>query len=148
MARLDEIKGKKIALDTVVFIYALEGNDKFGKRAEQIFIAIEQGECKGFASDLVLAELMVKPLQEGKPEIAEEYASELPNFPNLTFLAPTRDIIITAAKLRSNSNLKLIDALHLATAINAGSQIFITNDTAMKCDVSQIDIWLISEIDF
>lgn len=147
MARLDEIKGKKIALDTVVFIYALEGNNKFGKRAEQIFVAIEQGECKGFASDLVLAELMVKPLREGKPEIAEEYAAELPNFPNLTFLAPTRDTIITAAKLRSNTNLKLIDALHLATAINTVCEIFITNDTAMKCDIASIDIWLISEID-
>jgi hypothetical protein len=38
------------------------------------------------ASDLVLAELMIKPLQEEKLEIAEEYASELPNFPNLTFI--------------------------------------------------------------
>lgn len=30
MARLNEINGKKIALDTVVFIYTLEGNAKFG----------------------------------------------------------------------------------------------------------------------
>lgn len=147
MARLDEIQGKTIALDTVVFIYALEGNEKFGKRAEQIFAAIEKRQCKSFVSDLVLAELMVKPLREGKTEIAEEYATELPNFPNLTFLAPTRDIIITAARLRSNTNLKLIDALHLATAINKECQIFITNDTAMKCDIASIDIWLMSEID-
>lgn len=117
-------------------------------RAREIFEAIEQRKCSGFASDLVLAELMVKPLREGKPDLAEEYASELPNFPNLTFLAPTRDIIITAAKLRGQTNLKLIDALHLATAIETGCQIFITNDTGMKCDVSNIDIWLLSEINF
>ncbi len=147
MARLNEINGKKIALDTVVFIYALEGNDQFGRCAEQIFLAIEKGKCKGFASDLVLAELMVKPLREEKPEIAEEYASELPNFPNITFLSPDRDIIISAAKLRGKTNLKLIDALHLATAIKRGCQIFITNDNVMKCNISQIDIWLISEID-
>ncbi|MDJ0536378.1 MAG: type II toxin-antitoxin system VapC family toxin [Xenococcaceae cyanobacterium MO_207.B15] len=148
MARLNEINSKKIALDTVVFIYALEANDEFGELAKQIFVAIEQEECRGFASDLVLAELMVKPLREGKPEIAEEYASELPNFPNLKFLCPTRDIIITAAKLRGSNNLKLINALHLATAINAECQIFITNDAAMKCNISHIDIWLISEIEF
>ena len=146
MARLNEINGKKIALDTVVFIYTLEGNLEFGNRAKTIFEAIEQGKCKGYASDLVLAELMVKPLREGKPDIAEEYASELPNFPNLTFLLPTRDIIISAAKLRGKTNLKLIDALHLATAIEAGCQIFITNDTKMQCDLSNIDICLLSDL--
>jgi predicted nucleic acid-binding protein len=140
MARLNQVKGKKIALDTVVFIYALEGNKAFGKLAISLFEAIEKGGCRGFASDLVLAELMVKPLREGKPEIAEEYALELPNFPNLIFLAPTRDIIITAAKLRGNTNLKLIDALHLATAINVGCQIFITNDAALKCNLTNLDI--------
>ena len=65
MARLNGINGKKIALDTVVFIYTLEGNFEFGDRAKTIFEAIEQGKCKGYASDLVLAELMVKPLREG-----------------------------------------------------------------------------------
>lgn len=148
VSRLNKIKGKKIGLDTVVFIYALEGNKKFGESTKQIFIAIEKGECRGFASDLVLAELMVKPLRDGKPKIAEEYALELPNFPNLAFIAPTRDIIINAAKLRSKTNLKLIDALHLATALNAGCQIFITNDAAIKCNIPSMDIWLLSEIDF
>ena len=147
MARLSEINDKKIALDTVIFIYALEGNREFGECATSIFSTIERKECRGFASDLVLAELMVKPLREGKPEIAEEYVLELPNFPNLTFLAPSGDIIITAAQLRGNTNLRLIDALYLATAINAGCELFITNDTAMKRDISDVDIWLLSEID-
>ena len=148
MARLNEINGKKIVLDTVVFIYTLEGNAEFGDRAKAIFEAIEQGKCRGYASDLVLAELMVKPLREGKPDLAEEYASELPDFPNLTFISPTRDIIISAAKLRSKTNLKLIDALHLATAIDTGCQVFITNDAGMQCDILNIDIWLLSEIEF
>ena len=139
MARLNKINGKKIALDTVVFIYTLEGNLEFGDCAKTIFEAIEQGKCS-YAKDLVLAELMVKPLREGKPNIAEEYASELPNFPNLTFLLPTRDIITSAAKLRGKTNLKIIDALHLATAIEAGCQIFITNDAGMQCNISNIDI--------
>ncbi len=148
MAQLNDIKGKKIALDTVVFIYALEGNKKFGECARLLLEMIEKEECWGFASDLVLAELMVKPLREGKPEIAEEYALELPSFPNLSFSPPSRNIIITAAKLRGNTNLKLIDALHLATAIKQECQLFITNDTSIKCSVSNIDICLLSEIEF
>ena len=146
MARLNEIKSKKIALDTVVFIYALEGNREFGERARLLLEMIEKGECRGFASDLVLAELMVKPLREGKPEIAEEYAEELPSFPNLNFSSPTRNAVIAAAKLRASTNLKLIDALHLATAIEQGCQLFITNDTGLKCNVPKINILLLSEI--
>jgi len=147
MARLNEIEGKKIALDTVIFIYALEGNKEFGELAKSCLEAIEQGKCRGFASDLVLAELMVKPLREGKQEIAAEYAEELPSFPNLSFSSPTRSTIITAAKLRANASLKLIDALHLATAIEQKCQIFITNDTRLKHSIPNLNIWLLSEME-
>ena len=148
MARLTEVTGKRIALDTVVFIYALEGNHEFGKFSKSCLEAIEQGKCRGFASDLVLAELMVKPLREGKPEIAREYAEELPTFPNLSFLSATRNIIITAAQLRGSTSLKLIDALHLATAIEQKCHLFITNDTRLKCNVRDLNICLLSEIEF
>ena len=50
MARLNEIQGKKIALDTVMFIYALEGNVKFGDSTKKIFESIEQEKCCCFAS--------------------------------------------------------------------------------------------------
>ncbi len=146
MARLEDLEGKKIALDTVVFIYALEGNPEFGSLAIAVLEAIEQGKCKGFACDLVLAELMVKPLRQGKSEIAQEYASELPQFPNLTFCSITRSIVIASAKLRGSSNLGLIDALHLATALEVGCSIFITNDAALNHPSSGIDIWMLSEM--
>lgn len=147
MARLEELAGAKVALDTVIFIYALEGNPEFGDRAIKILEMIEQGKCRGVACDLVLAELMVKPLREGKPEIAEEYANDLPKFPNLTFRSVTQAIVIAAARLRGNSNLNLIDALHLATAVEAGCTVFITNDIALRHPAAGLDIWRLSEIE-
>ncbi|WP_202219771.1 PIN domain-containing protein [Okeania sp. KiyG1] len=53
-------------------------------------------------------------------------------FPNLTLCSITRATVITAANLRGSSNLGLVDALHLATAIEAGCTIFLTNDTALR----------------
>ena len=147
MARLEELEGAKIALDSVIFIYALEGNQEFGDRVLKIFETIERGKCQGFACDLVLAELMVKPLREGQIEVAREYASELPKFPNLTFCSITRATVITAASLRGSSNLGLIDALHLATAIEAGCTVFITNDTALRHPSPGIDIWMLADIE-
>ncbi|MGB3208402.1 MAG: type II toxin-antitoxin system VapC family toxin [Crinalium sp.] len=147
MARLEELVGAKVALDTVIFIYALEGNPEFGDRAVKILEMIEQGKCRGFACDLVLAELMVKPLREGKLEIAQEYANELPKFPNLTFRSITQAIVIAAAHLRGNSNLGLIDSLHLATAVEAGCTVFLTNDAAIRHPVAGLDIWMLSKIE-
>jgi len=63
MARLEQLTGAKVALDTVIFIYALEGNPDFGDRAIKILEMIEQGRCRGFACDLVLAELVVVSLR-------------------------------------------------------------------------------------
>ncbi|MEQ8384103.1 MAG: hypothetical protein RH949_17255 [Coleofasciculus sp. A1-SPW-01] len=81
MARLDDLDGVAIALDSVIFIYVLEGNPEFGELARKVLEMIEQGKCQGVASDLVLAELMVKPLRDGYPDIAEEYAQDLPTSP-------------------------------------------------------------------
>ncbi|NEO27497.1 MAG: type II toxin-antitoxin system VapC family toxin [Kamptonema sp. SIO4C4] len=146
MARLENLEGAKIALDTVIFIYALEDNPDFGKMATKIFEKIEEGRIQGFASDLALAELMVQPLRKGRTEVADEYAQELPKFPNLSFGSLTRQIVINAARLRGNSNLALIDALHLASAIEANCTIFLTNDTAIKHPNPGIEITLLSEM--
>lgn len=106
---------------------------------------IEEGRCQGYACDLVLAELMIKPLRQGLWEIVEEYERELPKFPNLTFCSLSREIVIAAARLRGNNNLRLVDALHIATAIAAGCTVFITNDTAFQRPDLGLEIWMLGE---
>lgn len=147
MARLEDLEGVAIALDSVIFIYALEGNLEFGELARKILQMIEQGKCRGFACDLVLAELMVKPLRDGCPEIAEEYARDLPSFPNLKFCAVTQAVVIAAARLRGKISLGLIDALHLATAVEAGCTVFLTNDAAIRYPDAGLDIWMLRDIE-
>jgi predicted nucleic acid-binding protein len=147
VARLEDLRGKKVALDTVVFIYALEGHSEFGDRAKYLLEQIEVGEIKGFACDLVLAELMVKPLRLGKPEIAEEYATDLPQFPNLTFRPVTRDVVIAAARLRGSKNIGLIDALHLASARLSECDAFVTNDVAIQHPAAGLDVFMLSSFD-
>ena len=55
MARLTDLHGCKVGLDTAVFIYALEGHVTFGTPATKLFERIEQGAIKASACDLVLA---------------------------------------------------------------------------------------------
>ena len=146
MARLTDLHGCKVGLDTAVFIYALEGHVTFGTPATKLFEQIEQGAIKASACDLVLAELMVKPLRLGQQAIAEEYAKDLPQFPNLNFCAITQAIMIAAARLRGSSKLGLIDALHLAATSADGCTVFITNDTAIQHPDSKLTILLLSDL--
>ena len=146
MARLVDLQGCRVGLDTVVFIYALEGHPAFGDRAIQLFERIEKGTIKASACDLVLAELMVKPLRSGRADIAEGYATTLLQFPNLNFCAMTQAIVITAARLRGTSKLGLVDALHLAATHADGCTIFITNDTAIQHPDPGLSILLLSDL--
>ena len=68
-------------------------------------------------------------------------------FPNLTFCGLTQAIVIAATRLRGSSNLGLIDALHLATAVAAGCQVFITNDAAIDHPDAGLDIWMLTDIE-
>ena len=146
MARLADLQGCRVGLDTVVFIYALEGHPTFGDRAIQLFERIEKGMIKASACDLVLAELMVKPLRSGRADIAEGYATTLPQFPNLNFCAMTQAIVIAAARLRGTSKLGLVDALHLAATHADGCTIFITNDMAIQHPDPGLSILLLSDL--
>jgi predicted nucleic acid-binding protein len=132
MARLEDLDGKKVGIDTVVFVYFLEGHPEMGNCARRLFQKIESGSIDAFASDLVIGELIVKPLQQGKLENATEYKEKLPQFPNLNFCTVTREVIITGAELRAIKKLGFVDSLHLASAVLNGCEVFLTNDYELK----------------
>lgn len=55
-AHLTEVE--RVALDTVLFIYAFERHPQYGARAQVIFQALEEGRCQGVASVLALGEIL------------------------------------------------------------------------------------------
>lgn len=65
---------------------------------------------------------------DGNTQLQSLYRDSIRNSNLLTVCPVTRDILIEAARLRSLSSLRLPDAIHLATAINAGCSAFLTND--------------------
>lgn len=71
---------------------------------------------------------VIKQIARGKEFFMRE------NF--LQFLPHDSCAFDTAAKLRAETGMKLIDALHCATALKAGCQFFITNDTGIHSSAS------------
>jgi len=71
---------------------------------------------------------------------------ELLNGAEFSLLAVTAQIAETAASLRSRYNIRTPDALHLATALDAGCAAFLTSDLGLK-RVTEITILVLEELD-
>ncbi|NJL82325.1 MAG: type II toxin-antitoxin system VapC family toxin [Chloroflexaceae bacterium] len=146
MAGLTDLAGQRVGLDTVIFIYALEGNPKLGRAALEVFSQLEGGLFRGYACDLVLAELIVQPLRLGRDEIVTEYLQELPRFPHLNFCHLTQAVVIEAGRLRGRYSVGLADALHLEATRSAGCTVFLTNDQALSQVESGLRILQLQEL--
>ena len=119
----------RIYLDTNIFIYALEGYPIFRSVLTTLFNALDRGELTAVTSELTLAEVLVKPLLDRHAERQAAYLQALQPSTSLQLIPVSRDILIAAARLRADTNLKLPDAIHAATAQLTGCAQFLTNDT-------------------
>ena len=119
---------KIIALDTSLFIYHFEANQAYQELTTLILNRIQSGKCRGFASELTLHELLVRPLKLGLPDIADEYEVLLDNFPHLLLFPVSREVLIKAAELRATYGFRTPDAIIIATAFVNHATLLVTND--------------------
>ncbi|MET3613865.1 putative nucleic acid-binding protein [Rhizobium aquaticum] len=128
--------GKRIYLDTNVFIIALEGKDaaQRNRLAELLALAVDTaGEQRFFTSQITISEVLVSPYRHGQDDLAEHYKRFLFDSPWLSTAPISTDILQSAAILRAgHKSLKLPDAIHLATALEYQCSDFVSADTGIK----------------
>ena len=140
-------KASRVLLDTVALIYFLEENERYAKKAEEIFGRIESGELQGVMANLVFAELLVPLYRAGDPRAAAGLSSRLLNFRNLEVITLTTEISMAAARLRADHGLRTPDAIHGATAIISQASGILTNDRRMKVLAQEgLSIWLFDSL--
>ena len=117
-----------IALDTNLFVYVLEGNAQFAESAARV---LHKAQGNGVASMLVYAELLSAPVFASTANRSTALA--FMNGQALRYMELTKEVLIRAAELRSCSLKRhgLGDAPHLACALQAGADTFITNDQGL-----------------
>ena len=142
---MEELKGKIIGLDTMVFIYHFEKNQIYSPLTFSIFESLEKGDFKGITSILTLLEILVKPKKENDSLLVERYKLLLETFPNLQVHEINENIADIASSLRANYNINTPDAIQIATSLDAKADIFITNDVNLK-KISEIKVLLLSEM--
>ena len=119
--------GWTIYVDSPVIIYSVERVEPYSALLDPLWRQVETGECFVVSSELVVAEILVKPIREGNSALAMELRSVLDSS-DLSLVPATRPVWDEVARLRAMTGLKTPDALHVATSLMAGCDLFITND--------------------
>lgn len=112
----------------MLFVYHFEGNAEFGPAAGRILRAAEEGRIQLVTSILSLMEVLVVPKRKRNQELCRLYREFFQAFPNLRVLPIDLDIVEIASDLRAEQGLKTPDSLHVATAIQAGAEAFVSQD--------------------
>jgi predicted nucleic acid-binding protein len=128
VALIDEIGAGPVGIDTSVFIYFIEGDERFMATVVPLFGAADIGKCELVVSALTLLEVLVVPYRAGNPRLAERYEALLTRSRGVRMVDVSRDHLRAAAQLRATTGVATPDAIQLATALGTGCSHFVTND--------------------
>lgn len=133
-ALLDRLAGQRVYLDTNVFIYFLEQNANYFESVAAIIEACAAGKFIGYTGDVTLSETLVQPYRNDNAALVANIKAFFATENFLSIQPHDSATFDLAAQLRAKRGMKLIDALHYATALNAGCSFFISNDAGIKSD--------------
>ena len=122
------LRGRKVYFDTTIFICVLNNTPGFAQPCLALLQAREDRQLIGLTGDATLAELLVKPIQANDAAAVAAVRELLIEDGAIGLLGHDRAAFEQAAALRAQHGLKMVDALHLATAQLAGAACLISND--------------------
>jgi predicted nucleic acid-binding protein len=128
-------------LDTVIVIYAVEGNPADQQRALTHLATLEQAGHRFAISELTRTECLVPAFGPGGGQRLSDFYRFF-HGPNLRTVSLTAAVYARAGAIRSGHTYPAIppaqprryglaDALHLAAAIESGCDVFLTNDNQL-----------------
>ncbi|MFM9135162.1 MAG: type II toxin-antitoxin system VapC family toxin [bacterium] len=129
---VDALSGRRVYIDANVFIFFLDGTPGLRDQARAVLNAAREGAFDAVTGDAAVAEVMVGPYRLGDPLVIRA-AHDFFRQPRLvTVVGHTAEAFDAAAMLRGAHDMPFIDALHLATAAEAGCDAVITHDSRMR----------------
>jgi len=128
----------------MVLIYVFENQSAYAAVCEWLLLQAEAGSFTGIVTPVTMAEIVVKPLQCNRPDIADAYQAAICNAPNVQLCELAWETGVMAGALRAKYGLPLPDMLQAACAIRQNA-VLITNDRALRA-VKDVEIILLSDL--
>ncbi len=142
-AAIARMAGQRVYVDTNVFIFFLDGNDKYMPIVGPLMQACADGTIFAVTGRLAIAEVMVHPYRNGNAVTVSRFKSFFAQKNFLAIAEHEPGCFDDAAMIAGQKHMKLIDAIHYRTALHAGCRYMLTNDHGFRTDadieVMQID---------
>ena len=129
---LPRLKGQRVYIDANVFIYFLEKSAVYFPVVAELLSASAQHQVFAFTGDAAVAEVMVGIYRQDRPSLTAQCKSFFANPQLLSVVRHDAEVFELATLMVAKQRFKLIDALHMATAISHGCKALITNDEGMR----------------
>ena len=127
----DLARHRRIGLDSNILIYLLETSGPLADAAARIVDAIDAGTTEAVLSTVGLIEILAGPANAGDAAAFELTADALRDL-LIRVVSLDRATAEDAAWIRGSLGIGLEDAVHLASARNAGATAFVTNDRRLR----------------
>lgn len=121
------IAGKRLAVEMTLFILALEDNRDF-PLASEFFRILSSSKATAYTSVLTVTEALTKSYELNSLNLIPDRLTFIAGAGLITVVDVSRAIALKAAELRAKYRLKTPDAIHLATALEANCELFLTTD--------------------
>lgn len=129
-----------VCLDANVIIYYIERNPVWEPKVSARLKTIAAAGDSLAASEAALLECLVGPFQSGDFATLSDYQKFFGS-PDVQMLAVTPAAWQRAAQLRATFNFKPLDSIHLASAVEYGCGLFLTNDAPLaRCTAIAVEI--------
>jgi uncharacterized protein len=117
----------RIYWDSMLFIYLLEGNAQFGPRVREIHREMTRRGDVLCTSVFTLGEVLIGP-QKLRATDATARLKDYFEHGDIELIPFTAKTAETYAQIRAENSVLPADAIHLASAAEARSNLFLTND--------------------
>jgi len=117
----------RIYWDTMLFVYWLEDHPAYGKRVSQILSRMRARGDALCTSAFTLGEILVGPYK--RQDDTAGRIRTLFRSPHISVLPFTAEAADHYGRIRAQLSVTPADAIHLACAAEADTDLFLTNDT-------------------
>jgi uncharacterized protein len=131
----------RIYVDACTIIYLVEGAQPFQAQARARIAQLRTGaDAVVLTSRLARLECRTAPLRDNNPSLLAEYDAFFAPA-DLQLVDVDSAIIERATELRALYRLKTPDAIHLASAIEAHADLFLTGDADLqRCAEAKVEV--------
>jgi predicted nucleic acid-binding protein len=136
----------RLGLDTAPVIYFIEANPRYDALVTEIFQRVSRGTLTCATSVITLSEVLVQPIRQQNLPLQQEYRELLLASRNLRTYEVSAAVAEYAAVLRVRYRLRTPDALQVATAIDAGCEAFLCNDTNLR-RITELRVLILDDLE-